>query len=113
MLSIKSPTFETMNPIKSNSRGARFLDLVRNNKINVSPQLMKKVKHSNLMSMKREEGNNSNNRDYLKLSTEMPDLTSSPSNSILSKRKAMCESTPESPMNNSAKVSRLITTTNT
>lgn len=77
------------SPIIIASRGARFLDLVRQNKLNVSPQLTK------VKSIAKEEKN------YLKLSAKKFDPDASPTSSILSKRKAEPDS---SPLTSSAKV---------
>lgn len=71
------------------SRGARFLDLVRQNKLNVSPQLTK---------VRNEE----NSKEYLKFSAKKQfDPDASPTSSILIKRKAEPDS---SPLTSSAKV---------
>lgn len=86
--------------IKSNSRGARFLDLVKNNKLNVSPQLTKRISLHGKNLMERTE--RKPDPEYLKFSST-PNLNSSPSSSILSKRKSVIE-TPDSPSQNSAKV---------
>lgn len=112
-VTMKSPNLEStsyvdqrkISPvININSRGKRFLDLVKNNKLNVSPQLTKRISLKNNLAMglmersvKREETSD----DYLKFSNTLPNPNASPS-SILSKRKAA--ETPDSPMNNSAKV---------
>jgi hypothetical protein len=117
-VAIKSPNMEMSSElrrpmispvIKSNSRGARFLDLVRSNKLDVSPQLSKRLsitkKQQNVMELmgKPEKKEDPANRDYLKFSATIQfDPNSSPSQGILSKRKP---ETPESPAFNSAKVS--------
>lgn len=94
--------------IKSHSRGARFLDLVKSNKINVSPQLTKRLSLSKSVGkdlMERAE-KKSSDPDYLKFSNGTPNLMASPSSGILSKRKNTVIETPDSPsQNNSAKVS--------
>jgi len=94
--------------IKSQSRGARFLDLVKSNKINVSPQLTKRLsltKNVGKDLMERSE-KKAANQDYLKFSNGTPNLMASPSSGILSKRKSAVIATPDSPsQNHSAKVS--------
>ena len=89
------------------SRGARFLDLVKQNKLNVSPQLNKKLTaNKNIIKDLMEKGSKKDD-EYLKFSNDLPDLSSSPSSSILSKRKAAEQETetPDSPsLGNSAKV---------
>ncbi|XP_070501019.1 telomere-associated protein RIF1-like [Chironomus tepperi] len=96
--------------IKSHSRGARFLDLVKSNKINVSPQLTKRLslsKNGNKDLMERAE-KKSADQDYLKFSNGTPNLMASPSSGILSKRKNAVIETPDSPsQNNSAKRKRV------
>lgn len=80
------------------SRGARFLDLVKQNKINVSPQLTKRFSDA--------KTNLEDDKDYLTLSSQVkhnPDA--SPVSSILSKRKTdTLITTPDSPFGSSAKV---------
>lgn len=113
-VAVKSPNLEVSSEmriplispvIKSNSRGARFLDLVRLKKLDVSPQLSKRMsftKKHNVMDLMLKPEKRSD--DYLKFSPATQfDPTSSPSQSILSKRKP---ETPDSPaFNGSAKVS--------
>lgn len=96
------------------SRGARFLDLVKQNKLNISPQLTKRrfsmceafVKDRNEAKSKLDAPEE---KDYLKFSSQLkfnPDA--SPSSSILSKRKAESQTPDSSPLVNSAKVSKHI-----
>lgn len=96
--------------IKSHSRGARFLDHVKSNKINVSPQLTKRLSLSKTVGkdiMEKAE-KKSTDPDYLKFSNGTPNLMASPSSGILSKRKNTVIETPDSPsQNNSAKVSQI------
>jgi hypothetical protein len=94
--------------IKSHSRGARFLDLVKSNRINVSPQLSKRLslnKNVGKDLMEKSE-KKAADQDYLKFSNGTPNLMASPSSGILSKRKSAVIETPDSPsQNQSAKVS--------
>ena len=111
-VAMKSPNlngFSSSPIIKSHSRGARFLDLVKNNKLNISPQLTKRRLSLNINAskdlMERSE-KKAESRDYLKFSNIAPNLMASPSSGILSKRKSAVIETPDSPsQNNSAKVS--------
>lgn len=112
-VAVKSPNLETQSDVRKaiispaiGSRGARFLNLVRSNKLDVSPQLSKRLsltKKQNLMELmhvKKEEGVVVDN--YLKFNSIHPfDPHQSPSQGILSKRKP---ETPDSPANASAKV---------
>jgi hypothetical protein len=87
------------------SRGAKFLDLVRQNRINVSPQLTIKANRRFSLNdaMKKTPINEVKKPEYLHFSSEVkfnPDA--SPSSGILSKRKAENESPL---LNSSAKVS--------
>lgn len=91
------------SPIVMASRGARFLDLVRQNKLNVSPQLtLKANRRFSLDACRKTPTNGAKKTEYLNFSSETkfnPDA--SPSSGILSKRK----NDNESPlMNSSAKV---------
>lgn len=92
-----------VSPVIKHSRGARFLDLVKNNKLNVSPQLNKRLSvNKNVVKDLMEKSEKK--EDYLKFSVGTPSLSSSPSSGILSKRKQTME-TPDSPSTqNSAKV---------
>lgn len=108
----------TKSPIIIASRGARFLDLVRQNKLNVSPQLEKR-RHSISDAFTKElkerdeklknGGSNSEKenkeKDYLKFNSSLKifDPNASPSSSILSKRKAE-SSSPLTSASGSAKV---------
>ena len=86
-VSTKSPNFVS-------SRGARFLDLVKANKLTVSPQLTRRF---SLNEMKRDEKlkSESKTKDYLKFNSCNPfNPEASPSSSILSKRKAEADSSP-------------------
>lgn len=101
--SVETRKMNLISPVIINggSRGLKFLDLVKSNKLNVSPQLNKRMNsNKNIVKdlMKRKD-----DESYLKFSNNVPNPTSSPSSSILSKRKAVIE-TPDSPMDNSAKV---------
>lgn len=113
-VAVKSPNLEVSSEmrrplispvIKSNSRGARFLDLVRSNKLDVSPQLSKRIsitkkQHNNVMDLMVKPEKKENPDEYLKFSPAIQfDPTSSPSQGILSKRKA---ETPDSPAFGSA-----------
>lgn len=101
----------TKSPILISSRGARFLDLVKQNKLNVSPQLNKRrfsmcegfSKDRNEAKLKQDIPEE---KDYLKFSSQLkfnPDA--SPSSSILSKRKAESQTPDPSPLpSSSAKV---------
>ena len=91
-----------ISPVIMKSRGARFLDLVKNNKLNVSPQLNKRISGKN--SLMEKFNVKKENPDYLKFSDKSPNLNLSPSSSILSKRKPSRVETPDSPSQNSAKV---------
>jgi hypothetical protein len=98
-VSSKSPNFVS-------SRGARFLDLVMQNKLNVSPQLSKARRFSLLTESEkiknRETEKENKEKDYLKFNSSNPfNPEASPSSSILSKRKAEADS---SPLTSSAKV---------
>jgi hypothetical protein len=97
-VSIKSPSFVS-------SRGARFLDLVRQNKLNVSPQM--KARRFSLLSEERKNREKENKeKDYFKFNSSSPfNPEASPSSSILSKRKAEADS---SPLTSSAKVIRIV-----
>lgn len=101
----------TKSPIIMAGRGARFLDLVRQNKLNVSPQLSKRrLSIQDFFTSQSKELENSKTKnkaleekDYLKFSSTLkynPDA--SPSSSILSKRKLEADSSPLS--NSAAKV---------
>lgn len=106
----------TKSPIIIASRGARFLDLVRQNKLNVSPQLSKRrfslneaiTKEMKERDEKQKNGSGTSEKenkekDYLKFNSSLRifDPNASPSSSILSKRKAEPDS---SPLTGSAKV---------
>ncbi|CAG9799440.1 unnamed protein product [Chironomus riparius] len=94
--------------IKSHSRGARFLDLVKSNKINVSPQLTKRLSLCKNVGKDLMERSEKKSSEYLKFSNETPNLMASPSSGILSKRKNAVMETPDSPsQNNSAKRKRV------
>lgn len=97
---------KVVSPITS-SRGARFLDLVRQNKINVSPQLTKKNRSSVNESIARElkdreayktikqEYEDREKNNYLQFSDVARfDPEASPNSSILSKRKSVADSSP-------------------
>jgi hypothetical protein len=107
-----SRKFNLISPVikTHKSRGARFLDLVKQNKINVSPQLSKRLSvNKNLINDLMKKDGESRDEGYLKFKSTIPDPLSSPSSSILSKskRKAIEQDrmeTPDSPANNSAKV---------
>ncbi|KAG5677907.1 hypothetical protein PVAND_007623 [Polypedilum vanderplanki] len=121
-VSTKSPNLEINETRKinlispaiknSSSRGARFLDLVKQNKLNVSPQLSKRLSvNKNVMKSLMEKNDSKKEDDYLKFSNQLPNLNSSPSSSILSKRKAADQESnvapDSSPMGNSAKRKRV------
>lgn len=119
-VAVKSPNLEISSEmrrplispvIKSHSRGARFLDLVRSNKLDVSPQLSKRLsiikKPNNVMDLmikpEKKDDPVNNRDDYLKFSPAVQyNPAASPSQGILNKRKL---ETPESPAFGSAKVS--------
>lgn len=88
------------------SRGARFLDLVKNNKLNVSPQLTKRLSlhGKNAIGLMERSDKKPERNDYLKFSNGTPNLKSSPASGILSKRKSTAIETPDSPSQHSAKV---------
>lgn len=104
----------TKSPIIMGGRGLRFLDLVRQNKLNVSPQLNKRrlsiqdaIQHElKERDYTKHKQDVVEEKDYLKFSSSLRyDPAASPSSSILSKRKA--EDTPESsPLSSSVKVCR-------
>jgi len=80
------------------SRGARFLDLVRQNKLNVSPQLKKRISLTEAAAEQKAE--EICEKDFLKITNSPFNPLASPSSGILSKRK---NDTPEP--SSSAKVS--------
>jgi hypothetical protein len=87
------------------SRGRVFLELVKQNKLNVSPQLSNKFKQK---LIKCEEVAVINEKKDGHGDVFLPnvhfDPNSSPSSGILSKRKQIQANTPDSPTNASAKV---------
>ena len=101
------------SPIHISSRGARFVDLVKQNKLLVSPQLVNKRRKDRRFSMgdaHLKDRDNSNRKnastpmEYLKFSTQIKyDPDASPSTSILSKRKAD-NGIPVTPLTSSMKV---------
>lgn len=112
---MKSPNLEANNDaqkslispvINKNSRGMKFLNLVRSNKLNISPQLSKRISNKasvmKIMQNRKKDENDTNGDEFLKFSPAINyDPNSSPSQGILSKRKI---ETPDSPANNTAKV---------
>lgn len=100
------------SPVLSASRGARLIDLVKQNKINISPQLTLKTQRrfslnepsfkdapKPRLAIPNEE------KDYLKFSNQLKfDPNASPSSSILSKRKGDAETPDQSPFGSSSKV---------
>lgn len=103
-VSTKSPI------IIASSRGARFLDLVKQNKLNVSPQLSKRrFSLCDAFKKDRNEAQQKKNapeeKDYLKFSSQLKfNPNASPSSSILSKRKAEAPTPDSSPLASSSKV---------
>lgn len=88
------------SPIVMSSRGARFLDLVLQNKLNVSPQLTIKANRRFSLDARTATTPRNNKKEYFNFSSEVkfnPDA--SPSSGILSKRKS-----EDSPANSSNKV---------
>ena len=86
------------------SRGLKFLDLVRQNKLNVSPQLSAKRRMSMDVMFKEKSSDLQHPKadtKYLQFSGTQHDPNASPSSSILSKRKLEADSSPH---NSSAKV---------
>lgn len=99
------------SPIVMGGRGARFLDLVKQNKLNVSPQLNNKRRFSMCDAYSRNVENfkpkqvASEAKSYLKFSSQSKfDPAASPSSSILSKRKAESQTPDSSPLASSSKV---------
>lgn len=101
------------SPVLTASRGARLIDLVKQNKLNISPQLSLKTQRrfsSNEPTFKdapkpRLAIPNEEN-DYLKFSNQLKfDPNASPSSSILSKRKGDADTPDQSPFGSSSKVS--------
>lgn len=93
------------SPIVIQSRGARFLDLVRQNKLNVSPQLTVKANRRFSLDARHTTTPKNEKKEYFNFSSEVkynPDA--SPSSGILMKRKA----DNDSPANSSNKVRNLI-----
>lgn len=87
------------------SRGARFLDMVRQNNINTSPKTSSSRKSfSSSISNENRDGNQ-RDQDYLKFSSDKKfNPKASPSSSILSKRKASTDALITSPFSTSSKV---------
>lgn len=103
------------SPIEASGRGARFLSLVKQNKLNVSPQLVNKRRFSACKALLADRDEAKPNQDtcdskeYLKFSTQIKfDPDASPSSSILSKRKADPGIPEVSPLTSSMKVSKSI-----
>lgn len=100
------------SPVLSASRGARFLDLVKQNKLNVSPQLNSKQKRrfslcDIMTESKKKDGQvvAPNNKEYLTLSANVKhNPHASPSSGILSKKR-QADTSESSPLTSSAKVS--------
>lgn len=99
------------SPVFSASRGARLIDLVKQNKINISPQLRQKTQRR--FSLNEPFFKDApkprlaipNEEDYLKFSNQLKfDPNASPSSSILSKRKGDAETPDQSPFGSSSKV---------
>lgn len=89
------------SPMCMSSRGARFLDLVLQNKLNVSPQLTLKANRRFSLGATTTTPKN-DKKEYLNFSSEVKfDPAASPSSGILMKRKTTDES---SPANSSSKV---------
>lgn len=100
------------SPLLSASRGARFLDLVKQNKLNVSPQLNSKQQRrfsicDFMTESKKKEVHidATDKKEYLTLSANVkhnPDA--SPSSGILSKKRK-ADTSEFSPLTSSVKVS--------
>ncbi|CAO1368958.1 unnamed protein product [Diamesa serratosioi] len=87
------------------SRGARFLDMVRQNNINTSPSSRKS--YSGSKSKENKDGTQ-NDQTYFKFSSEKKfNPKASPSSSILIKRKASIDAIATSPFSFSAKKKRV------
>lgn len=88
------------SPIVLQSRGARFLDLVRQNKLNVSPQLTVKANRRFSLDARQMTTPKNDKKEYFNFSSEVkfnPDA--SPSSGILMKRKAENDSPANSSSN--------------
>lgn len=97
------------SPIEASGRGARFLSLVKQNKLNVSPQLVHKRRFSMCDRFEDRDGAKHKNsfelKEYLQFSVQIKhDPDASPSSSILSKRKADSGTSYISPLTSSMKV---------
>lgn len=98
------------SPVLSASRGARFLDLVKQNKLNVSPQLNSKQQRRFSLcdfmteSKKKDVQMVPPNKEYLTLSANVKhNPHASPSSGILSKKRH-ADTSESSPLTSSAKV---------
>lgn len=100
----KSPT------IIASGRGARFVDLVKQKQLNVSPQPSQRrfslcEAFINDRNKAQQKLNAPEEKDYLKFSSQLKfNPNASPSSSILSKRKAEAPTPDSSPLASSAKV---------
>lgn len=86
------------------SRGARFLDMVRQNNLNTSPKTSSSRKSFSDSMSKENKDDNHTDKIYFKFSSDKKfNPNASPSSSILSKRKA-ADDLLTSPFSSSAKV---------
>lgn len=101
-----------MSPVFTGSRGARFVHLVNQKVLNVSPQMSKlnkqrrsSVSGGEMMRHRQFENILDVKKDYLEFSSEKKfNPNASPSSSILSKRKAEFAAPDSTPLSTSAKV---------
>lgn len=88
-----------------NSRGARFLDMVRQNNLTTSPKTSSVRKSFSDSMSKENKYENNKDQTYFKFSSDKKfNPKASPSSSILSKRKACTDDLITSPFSSSAKV---------
>jgi hypothetical protein len=100
-----------MSPVFVGSRGARFVHLVNQKVLNVSPQLNKLNKKQRRFSLSvdlmrpRHENTVDEKKDYFEFSSDKKfNPSASPRSSILSKRKAEFATPDSTPLTSSAKV---------
>ncbi|CAO1297091.1 unnamed protein product [Diamesa tonsa] len=90
------------------SRGARFLDMVRQNNLNTSPKTSSIRKSFSDSMSKENKDENHKDQTYFKFSSDKKfNPKASPSSSILSKRKACADDLITSPFSSSAKKKRV------